>query len=112
MATAVIKEVKALAGGIDQYLLTRKNEELLFPKAIQIKRNLRRLLRVKARDEATAAIAEGGSPPAVPLADLPYKVPKLWGNRASDLGFPHIYGSGWGNKGWEQRPYKGHMSRR
>ncbi len=61
MATAVIKEVKALAGGIDQYLLTRKNEELLFPKAIQIKRNLRRIGRIRERNAATAELEAAAS---------------------------------------------------
>lgn len=58
MTTSVIKQVKRLAGGIDEYLRVTPNRELLYQKAIKIKRNLRRAERVQQRDEALARLAE------------------------------------------------------
>lgn len=43
VATSVIKKVKKLSGGIDQYLLTTPNDLLLYKKAIQIKKNIIRI---------------------------------------------------------------------
>ena len=60
MTAAVIKQVKRLAGGIDEYLLTTPNETLLYPKAIQMKRNLRRLGRLRERAQAIDAAAAVG----------------------------------------------------
>lgn len=42
MTTCVIKEVKQLPGGIDEYLCRTPNSGLLYPQAVQIKRNLLR----------------------------------------------------------------------
>ena len=43
VATSVIKKVKKLSGGIDQYLLTTPNDILLYKKAIQMKKNIIRI---------------------------------------------------------------------
>ena len=61
MTTSVIKQVKKLAGGIDEYLLTTSNEGLLYPKAIKLKKNMARLVRVRERDAAIATLSEGGN---------------------------------------------------
>ena len=39
----MIKKVKKLSGGIDQYLLTTPNDILLYKKAIQMKKNIIRI---------------------------------------------------------------------
>ena len=63
VTTSVIKEVGRLAGGIDEYLRKTPNSQLLFPKAIKIKRNqaweVRRRDRVSALAELEAATGEG-----------------------------------------------------
>ncbi len=61
VTTSVLKQVKRLAGGIDEYLLTTPNEGLLYPKAIQIKRNLRRIGRIRERNAATAELEAAAS---------------------------------------------------
>ena len=71
MTTSVIKQVKKLAGGIDEYLLTTPNKDLLYPKAIKMKRNMRSLMRIRERDAAIAAMTEGSSAPAVQEAAAP-----------------------------------------
>lgn len=65
--TSVIKQVKRLAGGIDEYLRTTPNNELLYQKAIQIKRNMRRDDRYRERAAAIAAL-EGGESAAAAMA--------------------------------------------
>ena len=60
MTASVIKEVKRLGGGIDEYLRSTPNDDLLYPKAIQIKRNLLRIGRLQERSAALAEQAGGG----------------------------------------------------
>ena len=118
MTTSVIKQVKRLAGGIDQYLLTTRNEELLFPKAIQIKRNLRRALRLRARDEhlATLELSASGAEDAVAAAETraaAFPVPALWlENHGGSIGFPWKYGKYWNAASQSKRATMGHASRR
>jgi hypothetical protein len=52
--TSVIKKVRTLKGGIDEYLLTTYNRELLYNKAVKIKNNLRYTLRRQEREVAMA----------------------------------------------------------
>ena len=60
MTTAVIKQIKQLQGGIDEYLLNTPNSELLYQKAIKIKRNLRQHARKEERAKAIAAMEATG----------------------------------------------------
>ena len=48
VTTSTIRKVKMLAGGIDEYLLRAPNHLLLYKKATQIKRNMRRVHRKRA----------------------------------------------------------------
>jgi ribosomal protein L28 len=59
VTTSVIKEVKRLSGGIDEYLRRTPNSELLYPKAIQMKRNMRRQDQLRERAEGIAALEAG-----------------------------------------------------
>lgn len=54
--TSLIKKVKALPGGIDEYLRTASNQEILYPKAIKIKANQRRHARYVQRQEKIASM--------------------------------------------------------
>ena len=124
MTTSVIKEVKRMAGGIDQYLLTTRNELLLYPKAIKLKRNLRRLARLRARDEALMAAelggAEEGAVMAQPLAGdaaapspAKFYIPGLWQYEEDErIGFPWKFGKYWNKQHNARKPYMGHASRR
>ena len=111
MTTSVIKKVKSLAGGIDQYLLCTKNEELLYPKAIQIKRNLRRMVRQRKRDEALAAqmgdgeLAALGGEGAGTAADWLNSIPGLWQqDHGGSIGFPgRKFGSTFHPERWAER---------
>eukprot|EP00322_Chrysochromulina_rotalis_P003401 CAMPEP_0115848366 /NCGR_PEP_ID=MMETSP0287-20121206/10885_1 /TAXON_ID=412157 /ORGANISM="Chrysochromulina rotalis, Strain UIO044" /LENGTH=115 /DNA_ID=CAMNT_0003302277 /DNA_START=107 /DNA_END=454 /DNA_ORIENTATION=- len=58
VTTSVIREVNRLKDGIDGYLRSTPNEQLLYPKAIKIKRNMRWLEKTRARDAAVAAAEE------------------------------------------------------
>lgn len=110
MTASVIKDVKRLAGGIDQYLLTTPNELLLYPTAIKIKRNLRSLLRIRARDHAIASSSELGGAEAASV-ELPYHVPGLWAHEIEkNLTKPRIYGKHFNAKHWEKKPTMGHAS--
>eukprot|EP00966_Prymnesium_polylepis_P269843 6233578-Prymnesium_polylepis.3 len=66
MTTSAIKKVKKLAGGIDEYLKTTPSSVLLYPKAIKIKKNLKRLDKVRARDAAVAAAENASLTSALP----------------------------------------------
>ena len=115
MTTSVIKQVGRLSGGIDQYLLTTRNEELLYPKAIQLKRNLRRMMRLRARDEALVGAELGGAQGAAsaPPAGERFTVPALWADdHGGSIGFPWKYGKYWNAASWAKRPTEGHASRR
>lgn len=127
MTTSVIKEVKRMPGGIDQYLLTTRNELLLYPKAIQLKRNLRSALRFRARDEAIASLelaesgaaGEAGAAAASSPLDgytipsLPYKVPGLWQHDfGGSIGFPWKYGKRHNAELQAKRATMGHAWRR
>ena len=61
VTTSVIKQVKRLKDGIDEYLRTTPNNELLYPKAIKIKRNMRWHDKQSARQEAMAAMDEAAA---------------------------------------------------
>jgi len=114
MTTSVIKEVGRLTGGIDQYLLTTRNEDLLYPKAIQLKRNLRRMMRLRARDEAlVSAELDGAEGAASATAGERFDVPALWADdHGGSVGFPWKYGKYWNANSWAKRPTEGHASRR
>ena len=75
MTTAVLKKVKKLKGGIDEYIAKSSNKELLYPKAKKIKANQRR----QARLEARAAAIQKMSPAERVAAGLPEQgVPHRW----------------------------------
>ena len=75
MTTAVLKKVKKLKGGIDEYIAKSSNKELLYPKAKKIKANQRR----QARLEARAAAIQKMSPAERVAAGLPEQgVPHGW----------------------------------
>jgi len=80
VATSVIKKVRKLSGGIDQYLLTTPNDLLLYKKAIAIKKNIIALHeRVAAglpilkghRAAHLLQSSAGDAPEAAPSADGP-----------------------------------------
>ena len=48
VTTSVIKKVKSLAGGIDDYLMSTPNELLLYKKAVSIKRHMQYVHRRKS----------------------------------------------------------------
>ena len=76
MTTSVIKKVKKLKGGIDEYIAKAPNKELLYQNAIKIKANQRR----QARLEARAAAIKAMTPLERAKAGLPEQgVPKGWG---------------------------------
>ena len=113
MTASVIKQVKRLQGGIDEYILTSRNEELLYPKAIKIKRNMRQRLRLRARDEALAKIAEADGAPVQQrkkIHDWHLKVPGLWAHdHGGSIGFPGAnYGRHFKPERWARRPVDGH----
>ena len=56
VTTSVIKEVKRLKNGIDDYLRYTPSEILLYPKAVQMKRNLKKKDRIAERNAALAAL--------------------------------------------------------
>jgi len=58
VTASVIKEVGRLKQGIDEYLRKTPNSELLYPKAIKIKRNMRWHDKQRARNAALAALEE------------------------------------------------------
>ena len=116
MTTTVIKQIKRMAGGIDQYLLTTRNELLLYPKAIQIKRNLRQLARLRFRDEAIAAqepalVEGGGAEAAALLPKAPtFNIPGLWQHEhGGSIGFPGVvFRKSHKPDKWRERHTKGH----
>jgi hypothetical protein len=124
MTTTVIKKVKSLAGGIDQYLLQTPNEDLLYPKAIKLKRNLRSKYRLRARDDALAALEAAeldGAGAAVQAADAApassapkFHIPGLWHeDHGGSIGFPgRKFGSTFRPDKWEERHTQGHASNR
>ena len=114
MTTSVIKQVHKLAGGIDQYILTTRNEELLYPKVIQMKRNMRRIIRTKLRDEAIAKQLGSGVEGAVAQEGaVEFEVPKLWAHKQGEhLGFPWKFGKYWNAEHQRLKPFYGHASRR
>ena len=61
VTTSVIKQVNRLKDGIDEYIKTTPNSELLYPKAIKMKRNMRWHDKQRARNEALAAMEEASS---------------------------------------------------
>ncbi len=61
VTTSVIKQVNRLKDGIDEYLRKTPNHDLLYPKAIKIKRNLRWHDKQRARNEAIAAMEQASS---------------------------------------------------
>jgi large subunit ribosomal protein L28 len=61
VTTSVIKQVNRLKNGIDEYIKTTPNSELLYPKAIKMKRNMRWHDKQRARNEALAAMEEASS---------------------------------------------------
>ena len=62
----MIKKVKNLAHGIDEYLMRSPNELLLYRKAIKMKRNLLRIHRLRA-----AALEGGGEVAPSPYVRAP-----------------------------------------
>ena len=54
VTTSMIKKVKKLANGIDEYLTTTPNELLLYPVAIRMKRKMLKHARRKEHYEALA----------------------------------------------------------
>lgn len=56
VTTSVIKEVKRFKNGIDDYLRYTPSDILLYPKAVQMKRNLKKKDRIAERNAALAAL--------------------------------------------------------
>ena len=56
VTTAVIKQVKQLQGGIDEYLRTTPNDQLLYQKAIKMKGNMLYRSRIRKREAALDAL--------------------------------------------------------
>jgi len=72
MTTSVIKQVKKLKNGIDEYLINTPNEVLLYDKAINIKKNMVKRLRQehlsKGAPEGVVQLGEGK--PAAAAAEV------------------------------------------
>lgn len=58
------------AGGIDQYLLKTKDSELKYPKALEMKRELRELARAEKK---VSAVAAAGTAPLTPTPVASYR---------------------------------------
>ena len=99
VAASVIKKVKKLAHGIDEYLMRTPNDTLLYRNAIKMKRNLLRIHRQRAA-MVDAAAAEG-SPAAAEGAALEAEAVEA-GEEVAEEAARSAAGVPWGRTRWQR----------
>ena len=104
VAASVIKKVKKLAHGIDEYLMRTPNDTLLYRNAIKMKRNLLRIHRQRAAmvdaaaAEGSPAAAEGAALEAEAVAGEAVEV----GEEGAEEAARSAAGVPWGRTRWQR----------